>query len=106
MFGRTFTGQWRGCCLTASIASTTRPVISAWTGTTNGWDSAVLRLTNLASDGSQATADFLVQEDQSLDDEVLHKPEDVYGIAFAEDSLLFGTSTSSAMILSDGMEIA
>ena len=79
------------------------PLISAGIGTYSGADPAVLRLTSLSDNGTQATAEFLVQEDKSLDQEIWHLPEDIYGLAFEQASVLLGVTTSMAM---DGMEVA
>lgn len=64
------------------------PLISAGLASFNGPDTATLRLTDLTNDGTAATADFLAQEEQSLDDEIWHAPEDVSGVAFESAGLL------------------
>jgi hypothetical protein len=64
------------------------PLISAGIASFNGPDTATLRLNDLVNDGTRATADFLVQEEQSLDQEIWHAAEDVSGVAFESAGLL------------------
>lgn len=68
----------------------TTPLIAASMTTFNGSDTANIRLTSLADDGSAATASFVVSEEFTLDDEMLHVQEEVTGIAFADSGLLMG----------------
>jgi len=67
------------------------PLISAIVSTVNGMDTANLRLADLTDDSLVATAEFLVREETSFDDEVNHKDETVNGLAFEEAGLLMGT---------------
>ena len=64
------------------------PLIAAGISSFNGPDTATLRLDDLTDDGTAATASFLAQEEQSLDAEVVHAPEDVSGVAFDSVGLL------------------
>ena len=72
------------------------PIISANITSYNGSDTAMLRLADLSDDGWAATAEFFVQEEQSLGMETFHKLEDLAGIAFESAGLLQGTETPAA----------
>ncbi len=69
----------------------TDPLISAVLASTYGIDPAALRLADLSDDGVNATAQFIAQEDRSLDAERAHATEIVTGLAFEEAGLLTGT---------------
>ncbi len=66
--------------------------------TYNDDDPVTLRLTNLTDDGSAATAEFLAQEERSLDSETAHAGEAVSGIAFESAGILYDGGASSTVV--------
>lgn len=75
------------------------PLISASISSFNGSDPAVLRLQELTHDGTNAAAQFMAQEEKSLDEETVHNPENVTGFAFESAGLLTGTEVFSNSLL-------
>lgn len=72
------------------------PLVSGAMTSFNGADTSMLRLAGLSNDGSAATAEFLLQEEQSRDAEVAHSKEDLSILAFESEGLLQGTITPDA----------
>ena len=72
------------------------PLVAADISSFIGTDTAFLRLEDITNDGFAATAEFLVQEEQSLDEETGHILEDISGLAFDSAGLLQGTKTPDA----------
>ena len=72
----------------------TDPLISGMISSYNGADPTVLRLAAEGNDGTAAWADFVAYEEESLDDEMWHIPEEVSGLAFEEEGLLTGIGLS------------
>lgn len=73
--------------VTFDAALATDPLVVAGLASFFGPDTANLR----RADAADGTVGFLVDEEQSRDAETRHTPEEVAGIAFAEDGLLLGT---------------
>lgn len=69
----------------------TDPLVAAILASYNGPDPANLRLSGIYDDGVNATAEFVVAEEKSLDSEIRHLAEDVSGLAFETSGLLTGT---------------
>ncbi|MCA0922175.1 H-type lectin domain-containing protein [Pseudooceanicola nanhaiensis] len=70
----------------------TAPLISADLASYYGGDAANLRLADLTSDGTTATAEFVAYEEVSHDLEMDHFAEVVNGIAFDSAGLLLGSA--------------
>ncbi|MGG7564998.1 H-type lectin domain-containing protein [Rhodovulum sp. DZ06] len=69
----------------------TDPLISAGLTSYNGADPANLRIADVIDDGTNATALWFAQEDQSADAETSHWPETASGLAFETAGLLTAT---------------
>lgn len=66
------------------------PLVLAGLTSTNGRNTAYLRQTDLDDDTAVATGSFIVQEEASQDEEILHTFEDVAGLAFETEGVLAG----------------
>ncbi|UWR26753.1 hypothetical protein K3757_02140 [Sulfitobacter sp. S223] len=68
----------------------TDPIVAATIASFNGKDTANLRMTDLVNDGTSATASFMISEETTLGDEVMHVNEEVTGVAFETSGFLSG----------------
>jgi parallel beta-helix repeat protein len=79
-------------------------LVSAGISSYNGSDPATLRLGQTQTDEVRTIAEFIVQEEQSLDAEVRHVLEDISALAFAQEGTLSAIATPADLFLTGMMD--
>ncbi|MEC7762824.1 MAG: hypothetical protein VX874_13045 [Pseudomonadota bacterium] len=95
--GDTVTHEATPFALDASVGAD--PLIAAFLASYNGWDTANVRNTGVTFDGLVASANFMIDEEISLDAELDHRAEDVHGFAFEQAGLLIGEQYDDLLLI-------